>query len=159
MSAPSPSTPCPLPSPHSSCLIPPPVTPTPDFVRVLFYVPAAPRPLQGPQVLCVSHGLQVARPEPDPPASETSRPARCPSVPAPSISPCGGGDASSPRLVPPQAQMSSRLWQGLEDSRAARGVHVGCRLSRLSRRLLWAVFTSTEPLRAALKPWSWLRRV
>lgn len=57
--------------------------------------------LQGPHALCVSHGLQVARPEPDPPASEASRPARCPSVPAPSISPCGGDDASGPPPRPP----------------------------------------------------------
>ena len=58
-SAPSPSSPCALPSPCSSCLIPPPVTPTPDVVRVLFYVPAAPRPSARPTRSVFSHGLQV----------------------------------------------------------------------------------------------------
>ena len=28
-----------------------------------------------------------------------------------------------------------------------RGVHIGCRLNRFSCRLLWALFTSTEPLK------------
>ena len=89
-SAPSPSSPCTLPSPCSSCLIPLPVTPTPDVVRVLFYVPAAPRPSARPTRSVFSHGLQVAKPEPDPPASEASRSARCPQGPWTSaLSLCG----------------------------------------------------------------------
>lgn len=65
-----------------------------------------------------------------------------------SISSCAGSDASVPALSPPRAQLSSRLWEGLEDSRAAHSVHVGCRLHRFSHRVLWALFTSTEPLKA-----------
>lgn len=123
-SAPSPSSPCTLPSPCSSCLIPPPVTPTPDVVRVLFYVPAAPRPSARPTRSVFSHGLQV------PNLNQIHQPLKphvlpvAPRVPGPQHSPCAGGDASAPCLVPLWAQMSSRLWKGGQQSSARRSRRV-----------------------------------
>lgn len=73
---------------------------------------------------CVFTRLTSAKPEPDPPASEASRSARCPRVPGPQHSPCAGGDASAPCLVPLWAQMSSRLWKGGQQSSARRSRRV-----------------------------------
>lgn len=151
-----------LPSPQPPQLLshPSPRDPHPRFCQSPILCPSSTKAFCKAHTLCVFH---TAYKWPD--LNQIHQPLKPHVLPVAPVSlppvslPVGVTMPAAPRLVPPRAQMSSRLWKGLEDSRAARCVHIGCRLSRLSRRLLWAVFTSTEPLRAALKPWSWLRRV
>ena len=72
--------------------------------------------LRGPHVLCFHTAYKW------PNLNQIHQPLKphvlpvAPRVPGPQHSPCAGGDASAPCLVPLWAQMSSRLWKGQQSS-------------------------------------------